>query len=216
MQLGVGKTIFPTWTAAGHLTASHGADAAQFALNAARADSNASRLDFAVRAMISSDHAVDSSRQLPINWIVPSVAKYQRGFAIARDAVTMLVQSGVIPGARERVGRQTLLAAKEYFVEGVAAARVDHSRFSTKLASGWLDATAEDAVAGVALLQPTDSMRRELIDGIGRMRAAVASRRTIDEALVANVTRLFDAAAATLDAQIVAAEALAAAAAPAA
>jgi hypothetical protein len=211
MQLGIGKTLFPSWAAALTLVKDHGVGAALHAKAAVKAGDGATRLDEAVLAMTNFDHAIDNTRKLPVQWFVPRAGMYYRGYEAAKQAVTLLVGSGLIPGAKERVGSQSLVAAKDAFLEGVAASRnaakdaflegVAASRnaggrFGQHLAAGWLEATAEDAITGVRLLDPV--VGRELLVGINQVRAAVAQRRPLDEALVKTVGDLFDRAGSEL------------------
>lgn len=193
MQLGVGKTLFPSWTASITLVKDHGRSAIDHAASAVRAGDGSARLDHAVRAMTSFDHAIDNTRKLPVEWFVRRAPVYYRGYEAARQAVNLLVGSGLIPGARERVGRQTLLAARDAFVAGVDATRTERGRFATHLASGWLEATAEDAVLGVQFLQSGET-GRALLSGINQVRGAVLRRQQLDDALVRSVTQLFDRA----------------------
>lgn len=199
MKMGVGRTLFPAWSAAATLVREHGGDALQFALAAKKAPDPGTRLDAAIRAMTSFDHAIDSSRKLPVQWFIGGAGAYYRGYAAAKQAVTLLIASGVVPGARLRVGRQSLAAAKDAFLAGVDVARADRSRFGRHLASGWLEATAEDALAGAAMLRPGADVARALLSGIGVVRATVARRQPLDESLVRTVTELFDRAGSQLD-----------------
>jgi hypothetical protein len=178
------------------LVKDHGVGAALHAKSAIQAGTGSERLDHAVLAMTDFDHAIDNTRKLPVDWFVPKAKMYYRGYEAAKQAVTLLVGSGLIPGAAERVGGQSLAAAKQYFVDGVAAARNEKGRFGVHLASGWLEATAEDAITGVRLLDPT--VGRELLAGINQVRAAVSQRRPLDEALVRTVGDLFDRAGSEL------------------
>lgn len=193
MQLGIGKTVFPAWAASVTLVKEHGTEAVQHATAAIKAGDGATRLDSAVRAMTSFDHAVDNTRKLPVSWFVKSAPLYYRGYEAAKQAVLLLVGSGLIPNAKQRVGRQTLLAASDAFQAGVEIARSNSTRFGGRLAAGWLEATAEDALTGVAMLQQGD-LGRSLLAGIAQVRGAVERRRPLDERLVTDVTKLFAAA----------------------
>lgn len=193
MQLGIGTTLFPAWTAALTLVKEHGTSAVDHAAQAVRAGDGASRLDHAVRAMTSFDHAIDNTGKLPVQWFVRRAPAYLRGYEIAKQAVDLLVGSGLIPGAKERVGRQSLLAARETFQAGVEVARADRSRFGGLLASGWLEATVEDAAAAALLLQSGDT-GRSLLAGINQVRDAALRRKGLDEGVVSAVGRLFDRA----------------------
>lgn len=193
MQLGIGKTLFPSWAASLTLVQDHGGSAVDHATAAVRAGDGSTRLDHAVRAMTSFDHAIDNTQKLPVQWFVRRAPVYYRGYAAARQAVNLLVGSGLVPGAKERVGRQALLAAKDAFIAGVEASRTERGRYATHLASGWLEATAEDAVLGVQFLQSGET-GRALLAGIGQVRGAVLRRQQLDDALVRSVAQLFDRA----------------------
>lgn len=197
MQLGIGKTLFPSWSASLTLVKDNGVDAVSHAAAAVKAGDGGSRLDHAVRAMTSFDHAIDNTRKLPVQWFVKNVGTYYRGYAIAKQAVTLLVASGIIPGAKERVGRQTLLAARDAFVSGVEAARTERGRYGRHLAGGWLDATAEDALTAVSMIDQ-GGVGRELLAGINQVRGQVARGKGLDDRLVQGVSQLFDRAGAQL------------------
>jgi hypothetical protein len=199
MQLGVGKTMFPSWAAAITLVHEHGGSAVDHATAAVRAGDGGTRLDHAVRAMTSFDHAIDNTGKLPVQWFVPRASVYLRGYETAKQAVTLLVASGLVPGARERVGRQSLLAAKDTFLAGVQASSTERGRYGRHLASGWLEATAEDAVTGVAMLKSGD-LGRSLLSGVNQVRVAVARGNRVDERLVQSVSGMFDRAAGELQA----------------
>lgn len=193
MQLGIGTGMFPRWTAAATLMKAHGGDAVTHTKAAVRAGDGATRLDHAVRAMTSFDHAIDNTGKLPVQWIVRRAPLYLRGYDLAKQAVTLLVGSGLIPGAQERVGIQSLLAAHDTFRSGVDVARADRSRFGGHLAGGWLEATAEDAATAALLLRSGDT-GRSLMAGISQVRSAVQRRRGVDEGLIRSVNALFDRA----------------------
>lgn len=197
MQLGIGKTLFPSWAASLTLVKDHGTSAYQHASDAVRADTAALRLDHAVRAMTSFDHAIDNTRKLPVQWFVKGAPVYYRGYEAAKQAVTLLVASGLIPGAKERVGRQSLLAAKDAFLAGVDVARGDRSRFGRHLSDGWIEATLEDTLMGAMMLKNGDTSRA-LLAGVSQVRTAIAQKRPVDEALVKTVSDLFDRATSQL------------------
>ncbi|MCW2923126.1 MAG: hypothetical protein JWM98_530 [Thermoleophilia bacterium] len=205
MQLGVGKTLFPGWASSLTLVKDHGQSAVGFATAAVKADTGAARLDYAVRALTSFDHAIDNTRALPVSWFVRRAPMYYRGYEAAKQAVTLLVASGLVPGARQHVGRQTLAAAKETFLTGVETARSDASRYGVHLASGWLEATAEDALTGALMLDKTSTTGRALLASVAQVRAAVARKQGVDDVLVHTVSDLFDRATSELDAAIAAA-----------
>jgi hypothetical protein len=198
MQLGVGKTLFPGWIAAGTLVKDHGVDAVAHARDAIKSDTGVVRLDNAVLAMTSFDHAIDNTRKLPISWFVGGIGTYYRGYEAAKQAVTLLVASGLVPAAKEHVGRQSLIAAKESFLAGVGAS-VDRSRFGRAYAGGWLEATAEDAVTGALMLPRGSETGRALLAGVNAVRAAVSQKRVVDDALVKTVSDLFDRAGSEID-----------------
>lgn len=202
MQLGIGKTMFPAWSASVTLVKAHGTDAVGHATDAMRAGSGTERLDSAVRAMTSFDHAIDNSRKLPVSWFVRRAPVYYRGYEAAKQAVTLLVGSGLIPGAKERVGRQSFLAGQGSFKEGMVVAVENGSRYGRHLASGWLEAAAEDALTGVTMLPKGSDTGRALLGGLNQLRAAVAQKRPVDRQLAETVNELFGRAASELALEI--------------
>jgi hypothetical protein len=199
MQMGIGEKLFPKWAASVTLVRTHGVDAVNHVASAVRAPDGSSRLDSALRAATSFDHAIDATRQLPIGWFVGGLDKYYSGYEAARQAIMLLVTSGVVPGARERVGRQAIASAKDAFLAGVGVARLDRSKFGGHLASGWLDAALEDVRSGATLLRPDDATARALVAGVDRLRDAAARRQPVDEMLVSTVGDLFGRVGAKLD-----------------
>lgn len=204
MQLasaGLGKTVFPAWSAAASLVRDNGVDAAGWATKAVKEKQLGTRLDYAVRTMTSLDHAIDASRQLPVSWLVGGVGAYYRGYETAKQAVTLIIASGVVPGAREKVGLQTLLASKDEFLRGVGSSAADHSRFGAHLANGWVSSSVEDALTGLVMLRD-QTVARPLVSGLEQVRQAVAKRLPVDPALVATITSLFNRATGGLEQQI--------------
>jgi hypothetical protein len=181
-------------------------DAVRYSTAAMRAPDTTARLDAALRAMTSFDHALDSARELPVQWLVPGIGKYLRGYEAAKQAVSLLVASGVIPGARERVGRQTVLAAREYFASGARVGSADRSRFGGHVAKGWLSASLEDASSGVLMLRPDMNTARTLLSGIEQARNSAARRKGVDESLARMVDSIFGQLTSTFDERIAAAE----------
>jgi len=55
------------------------------------------------------DHAITSSRDLPLGEVVHRHHKYYKGYASAKAAVTLILATGVVPGAGEYFGRQELI-----------------------------------------------------------------------------------------------------------
>lgn len=194
---GIGKTMFPAWTAALTLVKDHGIDAAMSAKNAATTGDVSARLDNAVLALTSFDHAIDNTRKLPVQWVIPRAEVYFRGYDAAKQAVTLLVTSGAIPGAKEKLGRQSLVAARDTFLAGAAASQSETGAYAKHLAGGWLEATAEDALTAVKLLGTGSNTGRDLLAGINQARLAVDKGR-LDQSLVNAVTILFDRAGAEL------------------
>lgn len=206
MRMGVGRTIFPSWAAATTLVQAHGVQAAEHAARAISSGTVRERLEHAVLAMTSFDHAVDNVQKLPVQLLVRGSAGYFRGYEAARKAVQLIVGSGVVPGAKELVGRQSLVAARNSFLAGVQISATDGSRYGGHLASGWIDASGEDARAGVKLLSVADPLGRSLLSGIEQVRTAAARRAQLDPLLVRTVTDLFAQVGARLDAAVARAE----------
>jgi len=199
MQLGAARQLFPAWSAAATLVRDHAAAAARYASLAVNAGTSSERLDAAVRAMTSFDHAIDNANHLPVRWLVPGARRTYRGYDAAKHAVTLLVGSGLIPGARERVGRQQLAAARDAFASGVSVARADRSRYARHLAAGWLEAATEDALAGSLMLRRNAQAAVNLLGSLNRLRSDFGQRGSIDEPVIDNVTKLFATIGAEMD-----------------
>jgi hypothetical protein len=209
MQIDIAKSLFPAYAAAAVQLKGHGVDAVHHVQDATHTADMSARLDASVRAFTSLDHAIDNVNKLPVDWFVPNAGKYIAGYQAAKTAVTILIATGVIPGARERVGKQQILAASDYFKNGVTAALTDSSKYGAKLASGFLDSTIEDATAGVAMLRPGTPIIQELLTSLKTIRTAADSRKPIDPSLVNRVNAIFTDAASQLDQRIAAATATA-------
>ncbi len=201
MQFGVGQNLVPSVFAAGVLIKDHSVAAAAHAAAAVKATDGANRLDEAVRSMLSFDHAIDNTRKLPVDIVWPSIRKYYAGYDAAKQAVMMLVQSGVVPGARDIVGRTSLQAAKEAFSSSVQAAYTQTGDFRRFLADGWLDATIEDAINGTMMLD-SGNAGRDLMGGIGQVRDALRRNAPLDPNLVHGVEQMFDRLGARLQARV--------------
>ena len=199
------RTIFPGWTAAVNHVREHGTDAAGHARDAWQAPDGAARLDGAVRSMISFDHAIDASRELPVKWLVGDVGQYYAGYELAKQAVELLVSSGIIPGARERVGVASLEAAREEFLGGVEAGRADRSRYGRAYATGLTANAFEDAQRGVLMLRD-GSVARPLLGTIRSVHEDIARKREIQQSDVRTVVDLIDRATGELQQQVTAAE----------
>lgn len=206
MRIAVIPKLLPGWSAATVLVKEHGVAAAGHAKDAIVAPTLDRRLDDSVRALASFDHAIDNVDRLPVKWFVPNMGTYINGYQAAKQAVTLLVSSGLVPGARERVGRQMIGSAVDTFRSGLDVAGRDTSRFGAKLASGWLDATIEDASEGARMLRDADGT--ELLKGLSTVRTAAARRTAIDPALVARIEELFADATKELDDRIAGARAM--------
>ena len=187
----IDQTMFPAWSAAATLVGLHGQAAVQHTMDAIHSTTVSDRLDDTIRAVTSFDHVVDNASALPIGMVVPRFGRYVAGYDAAREALLLIVGSGLVPAAGLRVGRQSLLAGRDAFMSGVAAIGSDTSRYGTYLAAGWLNAAAEDATNGAQLLQPAGDTGDRLLAGIDQVRAAVAHNAPLDAALVKSVGDLF-------------------------
>lgn len=154
MRIDIIKSAFPQWAAAAALIKDHSEATVEHTKKAVQASDLGARLDSSVRAMTSLDHAIDNVGKLPVKWVFADAGTYLAGYEAAKQAVTLIVASGLIPGARQRVGYQQLQAAVDTFKSGVDVASSDRSKFGAKYASGWLDATLEDTTAAVLMLRP--------------------------------------------------------------
>ena len=202
MNINVGKVVFPGWSSSLQLVREHGVDAAGHAAGVVKAPDLGARLDGAVRALSSFDHALTSARQLPVTWFVRGLGTYLTGYDAAKLAVELLVGSGLVPGARERVGRQELIAGREYLDTGVGVAREQQSRFGRALAGGWLSAAGEDTAVGAGMIARGTDTARALVDGVRTVQAAVRGKRPVDPQLITRLHGMYDQLDAELGSRI--------------
>ncbi len=199
-------TIFPKSSAGAVQMSAHGSDAFRFGKLAVGAGDAATRLTHLVRATNSFDHAVTASKEVPVRWLLPSVNKYYRGYQIAKTAVELLVSSGAIPGARDRVGHTETTAAKEEFGLAVAAARtLGTTRFARYRALDWMRSSLSDAAEGLTMLRKVE-LGREVMKALNATGDAIWKKRALDDAEVARINKLFDSATGALSEQIAGAE----------
>lgn len=197
--------ILPKYTAALSQAKTHGADGSGFARDAYNAPDDGMRLDAALRSYNSFDHALTASDDLPIELLVPGLPKYRAGYEAAKTAAELLIASGAVPGARERVGRQEILAARELMHRGVDRWTADRSRYSAYRTLDDLDASLEDAGNGLLMLrQPVLAV--PLMRGLKDVRAAVASNKTVAPERVQELDTLFGKVSAKFDALVAAAD----------
>jgi hypothetical protein len=202
------QTLFPGWAAAANQTKLHGTEAFAFARQALDTPDPAAKLDLAVRAYNSFDHAITASRRLPMGWLTGGdVGKYYLGYDAAKTAATLLIGSGVIPGARELMGKSEITAAREYFhrsVDGYASGGT--SRYNRALSNDFLNASIEDATNGLFMLRGSD-VAQPLLSSLAGTRAAIAARRQLDAGQIKQIDELFARAGSTLDAAVASAAA---------
>jgi hypothetical protein len=199
------KSVFPKYSAAVVQVKTHGADATQFAKEAYQAPDLGARLDGTLRAFNSFDHALTASKELPVDFLVPGLGGYRAGYEAARAAAALLISTGAIPGARERVGRQELTAAREELFRGVGNAAGDTSRFGRYRSLDFLDASISDAAEGLLMLRkPT--LAGPLLDGLRDVRNDVSRKVSITPERLGQLNSLFDRAGAEYDELILQAE----------
>lgn len=201
MQINVGKSLFPAYAAAAVQIKDHGVGAVNHVKAAVNSQDIGKRVDESVRAFTDLDHAIDNVGKLPVEY-VPNVKKYLDGYNAAKQAVTILIATGVIPGARERVGRQQILAASEYFTKSVTASQTDNTKYGAKLATGLLDSTLEDSLAGVAMLRPGLPVIAELVANLQGLRTNMEARKPLNLALVTRTNAAFEDIVKLLDTKI--------------
>lgn len=205
------QKIFPRYAAASTQVATHGRQAYSHAHKVVTAPTNGERLDAAVRSYDSFDHAVTASRTLPLDRVIGDTEKFYRGYAATKAAATVLVGAGVIPGARERVGRQELRAAQEHFHFGLDTyAEQGTSRYGRNRALDYTDASLEDATVGTSFLHK--DLAKPLLQGLWQARQAITRKQSVPTETVQRVDDLFARAGASFSDRIAAAESSAAAA----
>lgn len=183
----------------------HGRDAATATAEAVRPGLPAGeRLDALVRARDAFDHGIDDSSKLPLARHL--FKEFYAGYHTADRAIDVLIASGAIPGARQRVGRQELLEGQRHFHSGVDLYRADAGNTVSKLRSvDFLDHSFGDAAAGLVMLRKP-VLAWQLLRGIDSTRDAMRGGRELNDGTVRRVDELFGRAADGLQQKIDAAE----------
>jgi hypothetical protein len=195
------RFVFPSYTAAVAQTRAHGEDGFAFARRAYQSPELAKRLDDASRAVNSFDHSISATEKLPLSKVVPNLATYRAGYKSAKLAVNLLVGSGLIPGARQRVGKQELFAVRDEVNAGLSALTADKSRYGRYRALDWIDASIEDAGTGVLMLRkPTLAL--PLLNGLKDVRNSVSRAALPKAETLKQINDALDAATADLQLQI--------------
>jgi hypothetical protein len=200
------RFVFPGYASAFDQTRIHGTDGVNFVHKAVQAPDNGARLDAAVRALNGFDHAITTSSKLPLQKVIPDLAVYRMGYKAAKTAVELLVRSGVIPGARERVGKQELLAAGAELHRGIDYYRTDDSRYGRYRALNDVSAAIEDAKYGLSALRKPD-IATPLLKGLSSVGSAISAKKPVSAELVSSIDKLLAQATGELDRQIAAAKA---------
>lgn len=200
------QTLFPRYSAAATQVTTHAEHGLAFAVQAAKAPDTATRLDAAVRAARALDHAVTSATQLPLRRMVPGYDRYRAGYEAAKLVVNVIIASGVVPGARQRVGRQDILGAQDEFHRAIDTYSTSRSRYERYLALDWMRCAQEDATTGVAMLRNRD-VALPLLRGLQETGRLMVARRPVPAEQVRAIDELLRRAAGALDAEIAAADA---------
>ncbi|MCW2949685.1 MAG: hypothetical protein JWN41_698 [Thermoleophilia bacterium] len=185
------KSLFPKWSAETALTGMHGQAAYTHVVDAVHSANASDRLDASLRAYTSFDHALDNARKLPLTWAIRNIDSYLDGYDVARMVMLQLANADVVPGAREHIGSQTMHAGRGSFGRAIDARQSDPTKYGNYLAAGWLEAAAEDAANGAALLRTSSNVGTQLLAGIHQVQLAVAHSAPLDAALVQQVGELF-------------------------
>ena len=201
------QRVFPKYSAAAAQATQHAAQAAGFVKAAATAPNAGERLDNAVRAANSFDHAVEATRELPLQRLVPHAGQYAAGYQAAKVVVGLIVRSGIVPGAATRVGRNEVAAARDEFAAGIDRYRAaNNSRYDRFRAINWISSAMEDAAQGVSMLHK-DELSRPLMQGMRQTRTDMARDRDLSDATIRTVQDLFTKATSAFDVLLAQAEA---------
>ena len=208
------QAIFPDYSAAAAQTGTHARDAAGFVQAAIKAPDKETRLDNTLRAHNSFDHAITASEKLPLAQILPPVKGYYDGYAAAKGAVTAIIASGAIAGARQRVGKQEMLAARHEFRAGVTTYNAEgKSKYGRYKAADWMNASVEDAGTGLLMLRD-NPIGVPLMVGLLDAQKTMQHRKPLNALKVKLVDEMFARATAGFDQTIARLQAAGAAAAP--
>lgn len=195
--------IFPKYTAAGAQVAAHGQDAWNAVSVARSATDTPSRLDAALHATNAFDHAVTSSQDLPLGRIMPGVGKYYVGYEAAKAAVTVIIATGIVPGAREHVGKADVVDSQAEFHKALDAS-VNTTRFGRYRTGDWMRDAQADAATGIGLLQRAD-LQKPLLGELSSAAQLMHDRKTVPSAAVASLDKLYASAQTAFETQIAAA-----------
>ena len=205
MDVSIVQKVFPKYTAAGSQIAAHGVDAWHAISDARTATDAPARLDAVLRATTAFDHAITSSNDIPIGRFVPGAGKYYASYTAAKAVATMILATGVVPGAREHVGRQQVLDGQTEFHRALDAS-TDTSRFGRFRTGDWMRDANDDAASGINLLHRPD-LAQPLRSGLASAAALLQDKQTVPSNAVTQLDKLFNSAASAFDQQIAAATA---------
>lgn len=192
-------TVIPKYRAIGAQTAAHSTNGAQALAHAVKPSTpNVERLQALTRAATGFDHAISDSQKFPFT---RGLNKYYKGYEAARVGLLVAVGSGVIPGARELVGKEQMTISQEQFHTGVNAFSADNSRYSRFRAADWLSHATSDAASGLAMLRKP-ALAIPLLGGLKRVEAAISSNKPVSPDAVKSINELFGKATVAFDALV--------------
>ncbi len=194
------QSLLPKQFAAVAQMGYYGAEGAHFAKQLKDAPDNAARLDAAIRAANSFDHAITASKGVPLHKFMP-VGKYYKGYEIAKLAANAIIASGVVPGARQRVGRHEIQSSQQYFHTGLDAVTKSKSKYVRYRGDDFMTAAIEDAATGVLMLR-NGAVAPELMKSLVTVKASVMAGRDVATDLVGRIDQLYKDATSDLEAQI--------------
>lgn len=200
------ERVFPKYTAAAAQAAQHATQATAFVKAAVTAPNAGERLDNAVRAANSFDHAVTAANDLPLHRIVPRAGQYAAGYQAAKAVVNLIVGSGIVPGAATRVGRNEIAAARDEYAAGIERyTAANDTRYDRFRAVDWVRSALEDAAQGVRMLR-RDDLSRPLLRGITQTRTDMTRHQDLSDANIRQVQDLLNQATTAFDALLAQAE----------
>lgn len=196
--------LFPKWRAAAAQVGTHGAEAFSDLEEAAKPHPPAERLDAMARAVDSFDHAVVDSQGLPL--ARNRYGRYYDGYRVAKAGLALIVGSGVIPGAAERIGKQDGLMAQRHLHDGVQLYGAEGKNTISRLRSvDWMGHAMGDAKTALTMLKRPE-LAQPLMSGLGDVRASMTRKRPVDPTQVARLDALFGQLTTAFDTEIAAAQ----------
>jgi hypothetical protein len=195
--------VFPKYRATFAQVGAHGVTGSDN-LKGAWKTKGSERLDYLAKASDNLDHAISDSKRLPFT--NGQFGKFYRDYSIARTGVNVLVGSGLIPGAKERLGREEVLEAQNHLHDGFALYAADgDDKIQRYRSVDWLSHSIEDSRNALKFLDQKE-LSKPLLSGLSGVQKNMSKHKEVGEADVKQLDDLFAKMTTNFDLSIQAAE----------